>query len=111
MWQNLEYVAMDVGEHATAIQAARRIIQLDAEGAGARHEGREQDHTLLDIEVLLLLVKVAVALRAVDLNEGQVRTPLLQQVHELLHVCDQQNQQQRRAVWRAGDAARSSGGH
>lgn len=52
MWQNLQYVSLDVDELQTAMLAVRRLVELDEEGSSSRHDLQRSVDTVVDVRVL-----------------------------------------------------------
>lgn len=52
MWQNLQYVSLDVDELQTAMLAVRRLVELDDEGLSSRHDLQRSVGTVVDVRVL-----------------------------------------------------------
>jgi tetratricopeptide (TPR) repeat protein len=59
MWQNLQMMAMDAAEYQAAIHASLKIVELDGEGIGPRHEAGAKHVAPLDAAMLATLVAVA----------------------------------------------------
>jgi tetratricopeptide (TPR) repeat protein len=85
MWQNLQTMAMDSAEYQAAIHASLKIVELDAEGVGPRHEAGAKHVAPLDAGMLATLVVVAMRdyKAAAD---ATTRVPLLTAVVGLLRA-------------------------
>ncbi len=82
MWQNLQMMAMDAREYQSAIHASLKMVELDAEGVGPRHEQGAKHVATLDASMLATLV--AVSLREFKQAEPTTRVPLLSALYNLL---------------------------
>jgi tetratricopeptide (TPR) repeat protein len=86
MWQNLQVMAMDAGEYQAAIHASLKMVELDGEGIGPRHDAGAKHVAPLDAVMLATLVSVAMRdYKAAGADTG-ARVPLLTAVIGLMRA-------------------------
>jgi hypothetical protein len=86
MWQNLQMMAMDAAEYQAAIHASLKIVELDGEGIGPRHEAGAKHVAPLDAAMLATLVAVAMRDYKAAAGDAAARVPLLTAVVGLMRA-------------------------